>query len=104
MNRTPLVIYQSNNSTYFEYIDGWTCQTNGEEILLEHAVYIHKDNYKNIIEDFDKNLSRSELEELITGNQSIDIPSSGGIIVSIITKDGKMGIRHSGEIKEVTSK
>ena len=24
--------------------------------------------------------------------------------VSIITKDGKMGIRHSGEIKEVTSK
>tara|TARA_B100000315_G_scaffold237427_1_gene254205 strand:- start:48 stop:365 length:318 start_codon:yes stop_codon:yes gene_type:complete len=105
MNRTPIAIYKSNNSTYFEYSDGWTCQNNGDEIPLEHAAYIHKDNYKNIIKGFCKKLSKSELEELITDNQSLDAPAPGGIIVSIVVKDnGKIGIRNSGEIKEVTSK
>ncbi|HJO15018.1 MAG TPA: hypothetical protein QGG70_03130 [Candidatus Pacearchaeota archaeon] len=105
MNRTLLAEYQSENSTYFEYIDGWTCQTNGNEIPLKHAAYILMDYYKNTIkseiEKIKRNFSISELEELISGGQSLETPKEGGVIVSIIEDHGKIYIRTSKEIKKI---
>lgn len=105
MNRTPLARYQSDNSTYFEYSDKWTCQTNGNEIPLKHAAYIPKDYYQNAIkseiEKIKRNFSISELEGLIRGGQSLDTLTPGGVIVPIMGDHGKIYIRTSKEIKKI---
>ena len=106
MTRELIATYQSDNSNYFEYDDGWAYQPKDDatEHPLEHAAYIADIRSFKIRQQVSReHISGEGIKELIDEAPSLQSCELGGRIVSIINQEGKAGIRRSGVIRDITT-